>query len=124
MREFRLGTGAVVIGGGGLRDSTSSAGSGSTDSTGYGGESRGQRSGARSTSVDVGSDERSSWWRFSGGSNDFAHNSAQHHQDMREGHRRISVLRGPNGQINSSIIGRFVTPPPPPPFPLLSCELS
>ena len=103
LRQFQLGSpGEIVIGGGGLRDSTSSAGSGSTASTGYGGDSR------HPTSSDSRADERSSWWRFSGQSHDFSSGHGHGQPDVREGPRRISVLRGPNGQINSGAIGRCV----------------
>lgn len=125
-RQLQLGGpggGVFVIGGGGgNRDSSSTTSSASTESNGYSGSSRpgqatthasGTRGHGTSTSVDVGSDRRSSWWRFSGQSAEWSGSAGQHSGgpasgDMREQHRRVSVLRGPNGQINSGAIGRCV----------------
>lgn len=96
-RAFSLSQGGRLQ----LRDSTSSASSGSSRSTGFSGGSRdAQRdSHARTTSVDVGNDRRSSWWRFSAGSGGLERSGSTGQGDMRE-HRRVNVVRGPNGQFD------------------------
>lgn len=110
LRTFQLGGGNRDQ----FRDSMSST---STSSTGFDGSSRGVggrvgRGHATSTSVDMGSDgQRSSWWRFSGssggphtgGSMSPNLNGAE---GMREGPRRVNIVRGPNGQFDGSVIGR------------------
>jgi hypothetical protein len=108
LRTFQLGGGRTQV-----RDSFSST---STASTGFSGSSRDDgaagagRHGA-STSVDM-SDRRSSFWRFSGGSGGAGAPASSPSSgggvagDMREGPRRINIVRGPNGQFDSSVIGR------------------
>lgn len=98
-RSFSLSQGGRLQ----LRDSTSSASSTSSRSTGFSGDSRDaqreSRSHGRSTSVDVGGERRSSWWRFSGGSAGLERSGSTGHGEMRE-HRRVNVVRGPNGQFD------------------------
>lgn len=114
------------------RDSTSTS---SSQSTGFSNDSRRHSTGGgdhgRSSSVDLDSHSRSSWWRFSSNSNSgsvsagprssgagfsaaqqqggqrFSGGSGgQFHQpEMREQHRRINVIRGPNGRVDSGLIG-------------------
>jgi hypothetical protein len=116
-REFQLGQGGRMQ----TRDSTSSSiasSSSSRSSTGSdpfssheataGGGSRGH---GTSSSVDV-SDRRGSWWRFSSasagghGSNDGPVGMAYGGEMREQNHRRINVLRGPNGAVDSGAIGR------------------
>lgn len=124
LRQFQLGGGRTQF-----RDfDRDSISTTSTASTGYSDERFGGRhhqSPAQqyrqqhSTSVDMagtggsrgsgsaGHDRRSSWWRFSGASGSGSSGSGGHvGSDMREGPRRINIVRGPNGHIDSSQIGR------------------
>lgn len=99
LRELQLGGSVRGLGGG--RNSVASTSSsfssgGDAGSPRFGSPNMESRHGA-STSVDL----RDSWWRFSSSS------SGHGQVDMREnGHRRVSVLRTNNGQIDSSLIGR------------------
>lgn len=118
MREFQLGsptrgTGGEMSGGGSRDSASSGSASLSSISTGYSGSSRRYTGGVggghgASTSVDLRASEASnSWWRWSSTSAANQGSSSLGHSDLREnGHRRVSVLRTSNGQIDSSLIGR------------------
>lgn len=111
LRSFTLGQGNPLT----RSNTNSSTSSASTDSTGYSGSSR---PGWSQASIEP-NERRSSWWRFSASSAHGQplpeiqspytpygyHNNAAVGPEMRE-HRRINVVRGANGQFDSSVISQ------------------
>lgn len=106
-RSFQLGQGNSVIGGG-RRDSGSTVSTISSSGSFGGAHMQGRAvSHGMSSSVDHGSADRGSWWRFSGqASNGSGPNAGMTQGEMREGPRRINVVRGANGQLDGSQFGR------------------
>lgn len=114
LRSFQLGHSPNGHNSLARSNSVSTTSSASSGSTGYSGPSRThQRGTSQSTGPGAGGDSNS-WWRFSTSENGHGGHgemSERQYGQARE-NRRITVVRGPDGNFDSGIIGRYVHPLP------------